>query len=254
MKGEHTATSSVMGDIHASGWDLLVVSLLALALYGVLHAVRFGLELAPLSMERRESLRRAFPVVGALAAVLFLLFASGFLFDRYPEHFPIAVMVILGVSLTASWFAIRDLVSGIYLKASRVCRAGDYVRVGEVQGRVQRMGLRVLVVETARGEEAILPYSRMTRDAVLRTPASNRGTLHVFELTLPGDLPVSEAKRRIRESALRCHWSVIAREPQITVIDANRFEITVFGFDSDRVRDIEDEVRRAVGAQRRSDD
>jgi small-conductance mechanosensitive channel len=240
-----------MGDIHASGWDLVLVLLLAAVLYAVLRAARFGLDLAPLSAERREALRRAFPVVSAFVGVLYLLFAAGLFFERYPQHFPVAVAVILGVSIAASWFAVRDLVSGVFLKAGRVCRAGDYVRVGDVQGRVQRMGHRVLVVETARGEEAIVPYSRVARDSVLRTPVSDRGTLHVFELSLPGSPPVAETKRKIRESALRCHWSAIAREPEIAVIDADRFEVTVFALDPDRVREVEDAVRRAVKARRR---
>lgn len=254
MTGEELAghASSVMGDINASGWDLVVVLFLAALLWALLRAARFGLDVAPLAAERREQLRRAFPLVSAIAGLLYLLFAAGLFFERYPQHFPIAVAVILGVSIAASWFAVRDLVSGIFLKAGRVCRAGDYVRVGEVQGRVQRMGHRVLVVETARGEEAIIPYSRVAREAVLRTPVGERGTLHVFELNLPGQPPVAETKRKIRESALRCHWSAIAREPEIAVLDADRFEVTVFALHPDRVREVEDAVRRAVGARRKS--
>lgn len=251
MNEEIGRGSSVMGDINASGWDLLVVVVLAIALYGVVRGARFAVDVAPLSGIRREALRRAFPLFTALVGVLYLLFAAGVVFERYPQHFPIAVAVILGVSIAASWFAVRDLVSGIFLKAGRVCRVGDYVRIGEVQGRVERMGHRVLVVETAKGEEAIIPYSRIAREAVLRTPVSERGTLHVFELNLPGHPPVAETKRRIRESALRCHWSAIAREPEIAVLDADRFEVTVFALDADRVRDVEDAVRRAVGARRK---
>lgn len=248
MSPESDGVSSVMGDINASGWDLLVVLGLAAAVYGLLRAARFAVDVAPMSRPRREALRRAFPLVTAAVGVLYLLFAAGLFFERYPQHFPIAVAVILGVSIAASWFAVRDLVSGIFLKAGRVCRVGDYVRVGDVQGRVERMGHRVLVVETARGEEAIIPYSRVARDSVLRTPVSERGTLHVFELNLPGHPPVAETKRRIRESALRCHWSAIAREPEIAVVDADRFEVTVFALDADRVREVEEAVRRAVGA------
>lgn len=251
MKDEVQPLSSVMGDINASGWDLLVVVVLAFAVYGVLRAARFAVDVVPLSRLRREALRRAFPLLTAVVGVLYLLFAAGLVFERYPQHFPIAVAVILGVSIAASWFAVRDLVSGIFLKAGRVCRVGDYVRVGDVQGRVERMGHRVLVVETAKGEEAIVPYSRVAREAVLRTPVSERGTLHVFELNLPGHPPVAETKQRIRESALRCHWSAIAREPEIAVLDADRFEVTVFALDADRVRDVEDAVRRAVGSPRK---
>ena len=242
MNGQH----SVMGDITSSGWDLLLVLVLSVVLYGVLRAARFAVDVVPLSAERRETLRRGFPVLAALSTLLYLLFAAGIFFERYPAHFPIAVAVILGVSIAASWFGVRDLVGGVFLKAGRVCRVGDYVRIGEVQGRVERMGHRVLVIETARGEEAIIPYHRVAKDAVLRTPVSERGTLHVFELSLDGPRSVAETKKQIREAALRCHWAAIARDPEIVVIDADRYEVTVFALDPDRVREVETAVRAAL--------
>ncbi len=242
----NAAGHSVMGDITASGWDLLLVLVLSVVLYGVLRAARFAIDVVPLSAERRETLRRGFPVFAALSVLLYLLFAAGLFFERYPQHFPIAVAVILGVSIAASWFGVRDLVGGVFLKAGRVCRIGDYVRIGDVQGRVERMGHRVLVIETARGEEAIIPYHRVAKEALLRTPVSERGTLHVFELTLEGLRSVAETKRRIREAALRCHWAAIARDPEIVVLDADRYEVTVFALDPDRVREVESAVRAAL--------
>lgn len=249
MNGEQT---SLLGDIHASGWDLLSSVALAVVLYGLLRVARFAIDVVPVAGHRRESLRRAFPIVSGAAGVLYLLVAAGLLFERYPQHFPVAVAVILGLTIAASWFAVKDLVSGIFLKAGRVCRVGDYVRVGDVQGRVQRMGHRVLVVETARGEEAILPYSRIAHQAVLRTPVAERGTLHVFELSLPNRSPVAETKHRIRESALRSHWAALAREPEIAVLDADRFEVTIYALDADHVREVEDAVRRSLGAHETS--
>ena len=161
--------ASVMGDVYTSFGDLAMILLGALLVWGLLRAARFAIDVVPLAPPRREQLRRAHPLLSGAAAVFYLLLSAAFFFDKYPAHFPIAVAVILGVSIAASWFALRDVVSGIFLKAGRVCRVGDYVRIGEVQGRVERMGQRVLVVETARGEEAIIPYSRVARAELLRT-------------------------------------------------------------------------------------
>ena len=52
---------SVIGDISASGWDLLWVVLLALVLWAALRGARFAIDVAPFAGARRESLRRAFP-------------------------------------------------------------------------------------------------------------------------------------------------------------------------------------------------
>ncbi|MCA9604786.1 MAG: mechanosensitive ion channel [Myxococcales bacterium] len=237
---------SLLGDITSGGWVLLWVLLFAAVLYAVLRAGHFAVDVVPVSAERREMLRRAYPVFAAATVLGYLLFAAGLFFEDYPQHFPVAVAVILGVALAASWFGVRDVIAGVFLKAGRVCRVGDYVRVGEVQGRVERMGLRALVVETARGEEAIVPFSQLARESVLRMPISERGTLHVFELSLDGSPSVADTKRRIREAALACHWSAIAREPEIAVLDAHKYEVTVFALDPDRVREVEAAVRAAL--------
>ncbi len=231
-----------------STWEVLRVLVYGGLLYAALRGARFGIDVAPLSALRREALRRAFPAFAGLCAVGYLLYVCGALTEPGTPAFWIAIAIVLLGSLGASWFALYDMVSGVFLKLGRVCQVGDYVRVGDVQGRVERMGARVLVVETARGEEAIIPYSRVVRDSVLRTPVSERGTLHVFELHLPGRPAVAETKRRIRESALLCHWAAVARDPEIAVLDADRYEVTVFALDADRVREVEEAVRAGVDA------
>ena len=70
--------------------------------------------------------------------------------------------------------------------------------------------------------------------------------MRLFELALEGSPSVADTKRRIREAALTCHWSAIAREPDITVLDGQRYEVTVFALDPDRVREVEAAVRAAV--------
>lgn len=229
-----------------TAWELLRVALLGVALFAALRAARFAIDVVPLSAPRRETLRRAYPAFGAAATVGFALFACGLLFEPGTIPFWIAIALVVSATVGASWFALYDVMSGVFLKAGRVCRVGDYVKVGDVQGRVERMGLRVLVIGTAHGEEAILPYSRVIRDSVLRTPVAERGTLHVFQLSLPDRPAVAETKRRIRESALRCHWAAIARDPEIAVLDGDRYEVTIFALDADRVREVEEAVRAGV--------
>ncbi len=237
---------SLLGDVTSGGWVLLWVFAFAALLYAALRAVRFAIDVAPIAASRRDALRRAFPVVAAACGLGYLLVAAGLFFEPYPQHFPIAVAVILGVALAASWFGVRDVLSGVLLKADRAFAVGDHVRIGDIEGVVARLGLRALTVETTRGEEATIPYSRLAREPIVRTPGAERGTLHVFELHFGAPPTVAETKRRIRSAALACHWSAIAREPEIAVLDAQRYEVTVFALDPDRVREVEAAVRAAL--------
>ena len=236
---------NVMGDMTASAFDLLLVVLLAVVIYGLLYGGRLMIDLLPLSASSRQAAKRVFPIVGATAALLGVLFAAGILFRRYPEHFPIAVAVILAVAIAASWFGVRDVVAGVFVRAGRVCGVGDHIRIGSVEGRVRRMGARSLTLETARGEDAILPYSQLTRDTVIRTSTSERWARHVFEVDID-EASVAEAKRRVRAAAVSCHWAAIARRPEVLSLGDGRYEVTVFSLDPDRAGDLERAVRTAL--------
>ncbi|MBX3271788.1 MAG: mechanosensitive ion channel [Sandaracinaceae bacterium] len=239
---------SLLGDVTSGGWVLAWLLLGAALLYGALRLLRFAIDVVPLARERRETLRAAFPVVAAAAALGYLLLAAAWFFGPHPEHFPIAVAVIVGVALAASWFGVRDVVSGVLLAAGRLLEVGDHVRVGDVEGRVASKGLRAIVVETARGEEAVIPYGRLAREPVIRTAASERGARHVFEIELPVGARLAEVKRRAREAALTCHWSAIARAPEIADLGGGRLAVTVFAIDPDRVDAVESAVRAALPA------
>jgi small-conductance mechanosensitive channel len=187
------------------------------------------------------------PVLATVIWVAYLLFAARMLFKDSPGQIPFVVAAILGGVAIASWSAIRDALSGVFVKAGRVCRVGDHVSVEGVKGRIVRMGLRAMTVETNEGDEAIIPYGQVSRSAMLRTPVIDAGALHVFRISTPRELSSPEAKKRLREAILRCHWSSLVREPQVVPGGEDVFEVTVFALDPDRGPDIEAEVRRAFG-------
>ena len=120
-------------------------------------------------------------------------------------------------------------------------------KLGRFAGTVRRMGLTSLVVETAQGDEAIIPYGRISSETLLRTAARDRFAHHTFVVRAPGTMLTSLARARIREAALRSHWAAINREPEIKHTADNAFEVTVFALHPDRVLDIERTVAAALG-------
>lgn len=226
--------------------DLFLVALYAVAIGGVMILVRGAIEIAPIARSRRDAARRALPVLSGLAALVFALLAVRRLLSDQPVVAAVAMVLVVAGFVVASWPALRDVAAGVFLKAGQICREGDHVRIGDVHGRVARLGLRVMVLETSDGEEAIIPFARVTRDRLLRTPAVEGVTPHVFRLPLPRGASMGELKATIRRSALLVHWSAVSREPEITV-DGDHLEVTVYAIDPDRGTDIEVAVRRGVG-------
>ncbi len=200
-----------------------------------------------MSRARRAAVVRARPVAGAIALLAFLLYAARTLLGDRPTALLVALgLVVVGFAV-AAWPAFRDLLAGVVLKAGRVCQVGDHLRIGGVEGRVAHMGYRALVVETTRGDEAILPYSRVERDAVIRTRTLGGVVPHEFRVQPPARLRHAEARALVRHAALLSHWSVPAREPEIATA-GEALDVTVFALDADHALEIEARVRRALEA------
>lgn len=234
----------------SSLWSTLASPLMLLVglvlLVGILRVLGVALDYVPVGTDRREALARARPLAGTAIVLLYVLFAAGVVFKEHPAQLPLALAFVVVGFVVASWTVVRDVVSGVFLKAGRVCRVGDHVRVGGVEGRVERMGLSVLVIETRDGDEAVLPYSSVARQSLLRTPVIDSVAPHVFRVERPAGLSIVELRSLVRQHALNCHWASIAREPDVETTEDGTLEVTVFSLDADHSPDVESAVRRAL--------
>ncbi|MGE0785433.1 MAG: mechanosensitive ion channel domain-containing protein [Sandaracinaceae bacterium] len=237
--------------------DVIALALATTLFVSLLLGVRYAIEVLPFARSRRERLRGLFGVIVVVLGLSFLFAVAARVFrpDVGPEGiewtpgsvaYQLFTLVAMGIVIATSWFAIRDLMGGVILKAGRALRVGDRVRVGDVDGRVTAMGLRAVVIETPHGEEAVVPYSRVARESVVRAPTAGRGVAHVFELGLAAPRSLSDVRHRVREGALLCHWAALDREPSVRALDGDRVEVTVFVLHPDRTREIEDAVRARV--------
>ena len=230
---------------------LLVLGGAALALAAV--GVRRLLLLIPMSREVRGVVDRAIPVAGLAVALGYLGFVVRVLFRDASER-PLGELTLVSLLLAfllvavvaVSWESIRHFFSGVVLKAGGVVQVGDLVRIGDVHGRVVRLGQRSLVIESPDGAEAVMPYAEVSRGLVQRTKVIQGASLHAFNLALPADEKLPELKRKIIETALRCHWSSPIREPKVEVEDDGSIEVTVFALHPDYGPDIETAVRKAL--------
>jgi small-conductance mechanosensitive channel len=227
-------------------FDVLWLGLAGGALYVLLRVLGWALAVLPVSQKTLELAERAWPVVASLGIVAYVLFAVSVLLDRAPGLGSLTGAVVLGVLVALSWGVLRDAVAGVYLRAGRACSVGDFVRIDDVEGRVERLGWRAIVVITPSDNEAIVPYSRAVRTAILRTKERAATYPHAFQVPVPKDRRVSSAKEEIRRAALLSHWSSVVREPLVELGDEQTLAVTVFALDPERAYEIEAAVRRAL--------
>ncbi|MEM9194475.1 MAG: mechanosensitive ion channel family protein [Myxococcota bacterium] len=229
--------------------QLLTVFAGLLVLLFSLELGRRGLDLLPLRRQERELVDRGWPTLSLLVSAIFVAAAIySLLADRTPTE-SIGILIGLVIAVGIGWSTIRDVVVGAVLRADRVCALGDVVRIGEgdfeIEGRIERLGYRSLVLVTSGGEEAVVPYSRIGRSSVVRRPTDDSPTPHVFQLVL-GGRPIGAARDLIRRSALLSHWGSVVREPVVKLVDEDTVEVTAFVVDPDRGYDVEAEVRRSL--------
>jgi small-conductance mechanosensitive channel len=237
-------------DLGISGVGLASAIVAGALLYAVARALRSRLRRLPLSKPRQALVARVRVLVEAAVVAIYVVWAVGRVLGGHPLS-AAAVLVLLVVALLAvAWVPMRDVVAGLLLKASELCVPGDVIQVGDVKGLVRGLGARVIAIETADGGQAFVPYSRISREMLLRKPATDGIFAHAFELYLaPGAaLRVADARDVVRRAALLSHWHSAVREPRVEPGEAGALAVTVFAIAPGQGHRVEADLRRALEA------
>ena len=229
---------------------LSVVQLILLGalMFGLLRLFRHGIGLLKMAPSRRADFERVMPVLETLLAFSYIVWAVPKFFKDDPTYSAVGLGLILLGPMWVSWFAIRDYITGAFLRSGKVVSVGDLVELKELSGRVTRLGHRILAIETATGHEALIPYSQLASQSVVREPVVYGLARHSFAVEPRSGLSAIAAREAVMRSALNHHWSSLARVPTVERNSKGALQVTVFALSAQRGPDIEAAVRRAVEA------
>jgi small-conductance mechanosensitive channel len=148
------------------------------------------------------------PTAGLLAAVLWV-FALGMAYPYLPgaqtEAFKgLSVLVGVMVSLGAS-SVVGQAVSGLILMYTGAIRPGEYVRVGDTEGTVTRLGIFATRVRTGMGTEVVLPSAQVFSTAITNYSrvVEGRGFVLDTSVTIGYDAPWRQVHAMLVEAARR---------------------------------------------------
>lgn len=227
---------------------IVQLALLLLGGIAVIWGVRalFALaRLSPLPPLLKDWLARVAPAIELVVGVAYVASSLAYLFE-HDRWFAWIVLALFVALVVLSWSALYDLVSGVAFRVAQVCHEGDLVQVGDVEGRVLRIGTRALVLQTREGDEAVVPYGAIARRALRRTQSVHGAYVHAFELDQPVEEGFAELKQRVIDAALRCHWASVVHEPKVERREGTRIEVTVYAHDADHAPRVEAAIRRAL--------
>ena len=130
--------------------------------------------------------------------------------------------VLLGLMISVGAAGIvGQAASGLILMYTRTFRPGEYVRIGEAEGTVVRMGMFTTQLRTGMGEELSLPNSTVLGSTTrnLSRPAIGSGFMVSVDTTIGYDVPWRQVES-ILVSASRATPGVLASPPPRVYVHA----------------------------------
>ncbi|MCB9089676.1 MAG: mechanosensitive ion channel family protein [Calditrichae bacterium] len=232
-------------------WQILLAGVVLFAAFRFIPKVIRMLRVRP---QLRIYLTRALPVSEFLLWMLFIVWVLGKIAGNAQSLLPLLLTLSLaGLVIWAAWFAIRDVVAGVILKAEDIYETGQQIKLKSLEGRIVKSGYRSLMIETTSGEVVKIPYSRIAgQQRVLSNPAEIARS-HSFSLKVPKTTPLPEAIERVRICALNAPWTSITREPQVKpgpeTADYYHIDVVVYAPGEHYFQKIEALLRNEFGEQ-----
>ena len=178
-----------------------------------------GLQLFSHLRSYRTLLYRILPVIEASLWLFYAVWAVGAIFKE-GLYYNTALMMVLVIAVSlVSWFAIRDWIAGIVLRVQDAYESGQEISVRDIQGTIRRVGYLALEIETPGGERVKIPYSQISGHIRGRSLPDTASNYHRFEVEIGREIPLGEARGKLRDAVLNSPWSAFDREPQTKLLD-----------------------------------
>ena len=169
------AARLTLGSFSTSAGDVLAFVVTLWAAHLVSAGLRFILqeEVYPRTRVSSGISYAASSLLQYSIAILAFFIALGFLGITLTQVtvFTGALGIGIGFGLQS---VVQNFAAGVILLFEQPIHVGDAVQIGELQGRVRRIGIRASVVRTLQGAEVIIPNSQLTANQVTNWTLSDR--------------------------------------------------------------------------------
>lgn len=137
----------------------------------------------------------------AIAVIAFII-ALGFLGITVTQVTLFAGALGIGIGLGLQGL-VQNFVAGLVLLFEQPIHVGDAVQLGELQGRIRRIGIRASILRTVQGAEVIIPNSNLIADQVINWTLSDRQRRLDLPLALSYDSQPDQVVTLLEEVAHR---------------------------------------------------
>lgn len=229
---------------------ILKILLFGAALYFVLRVVQKAIHLPRVKKLLGFPLYRVFPFIEMAIWGFFLLWAAQQFFQHRPFYTAVWIGALALLLIWASWFAIRDVIAGIILKAEDAYEINQRIKLPSVEGKIRRLGHRSLEIETAEGQIVKIPYGRIAGEERILSDPRETGRSYAFQVSAPASMAPEQAAERLRRAALNSPWSSVTKEPRVRFLGEQegryRFEVVAYPLGEAYSRKVEEYVKKRM--------
>lgn len=189
------------------------------------------------SRDQKNILPRIFIVVEIFIWIVFLIWSIN-LIITIPAFDNLIVISVLAVLFAlVIWFAGRDAVSGIILRLENSLNLSQNIQTPFGSGAIQKFGLRVLSLESEKGEIFYIPYSKLSSDKIISSGTQNRFKSFETEINIEKSTTPKQIKQAISKTILYSPYCSVKRLPHVDFLgeenDYCRFRIILYALNSD---------------------
>jgi small-conductance mechanosensitive channel len=148
------------------------------------------------------------------------------------------MLALAGSGAVALGFAFKDyvssLIAGVVMLFERPCSAGDWVRVGDVYGKVEAMRLRVIEIVTPDDDKVSVPNAKIWSEPVRNANAGRPDHMCVADFFLDPEHDAELVHRVLKDVALTSAYRNLNR-PVVVVaqeeIFGTHYRVKAYPFD-----------------------
>lgn len=237
-------------EFQVSQTAILKILLFGAALFFVLRTVQKAIHLPRIKKLLGFPLQRFFPFIEMAIWGFYLLWAAQQFFQHRPFYAAVWIGTLALLAVWASWFAIRDVIAGIILKAEDAYEINQRIKLPSVEGKIHRLGHRSLEIEIEGGQIVKIPYGKIAGEQRILSDPRETGRSYSFQVTAPKTLEPEQAAEQLRRAALDSPWSSVKKEPQVRFLGEQeggyRFEVVAYPLGEAYSRKVEEYVRKRV--------
>jgi small-conductance mechanosensitive channel len=156
-------------------------------------------------------------IVAALAWICCIVMAYPYIPGSSSDAFKgVSVFAGLIISLGSTGL-VNQMMSGFVITYSRSVRIGEFVKIGDVQGTVTRIGMLTTIVRMPSGEEHVLPNAVVASQVIAHysRPGTRRGVWVGTSVTIGYDTPWRQVHALLLEAARKTTGLVNDPPPEV---------------------------------------